>query len=450
MQSIVKQEVTTEIILEKRKPRKDNKYPVKLRVTFKREQRYYSLRYSVKNKRPEEITDYERYWAKSAEKGISMTVEEFKKARTANSKEPYKTMFIYLNELEAIARDIKVALHPFTFLAFQKKYFQQPGCDLNIIDKLLDYSKEIRLKGRISSADLFDFTAISLQKFTGSDNLPFNEVTVDFLHSYENWMKEHGKSTTTIGMYLRNVRTVYNQIKREAKQYDEKGLIPSLYPFGKDAFKIPTGRNIKKSLTLHEIQLILGYKASEGAPELRSRDYWLFSYFCNGINFKDIAKLKYRDLDGDIIKLVRSKTTEENREDPQIITIIVTTEVSEIIKKWGNKPGDPDQFIFPIIDKTMSPDRQHKVILQTIRLINDHLDKIAKAVGLKQKVTTYVARHSHATILKRAGASTEFISETLGHASISTTRKYLADFEIESKREWAKRISGIKPVIKEQ
>jgi len=47
-------------------------------------------------------------------------------------------------------------------------------------------------------------------------------------------------------------------------------------------------------------------------------------------------------------------------------------------------------------------------------------------LGLKD---TYFARHSFATILKNSGVSTEFISEALGHSSLSTTKNYLTGFE---------------------
>jgi len=52
-------------------------------------------------------------------------------------------------------------------------------------------------------------------------------------------------------------------------------------------------------------------------------------------------------------------------------------------------------------------------------------------------VTTYTARHSFATVLKRSGASYEFISESLGHRDMKTTNAYLANFEETEKRKYA-------------
>lgn len=45
------------------------------------------------------------------------------------------------------------------------------------------------------------------------------------------------------------------------------------------------------------------------------------------------------------------------------------------------------------------------------------MKKIRKKVGIEKSVTTYVARHTFSTVMKRSGASTEFIQEALGHTN---------------------------------
>ena len=58
---------------------------------------------------------------------------------------------------------------------------------------------------------------------------------------------------------------------------------------------------------------------------------------------------------------------------------------------------------------------------------------IGKALGIGD-VTTYVARHSYATVLKRGGVNVAYISESLGHSSLNTTESYLASFEKEERQ----------------
>ena len=54
---------------------------------------------------------------------------------------------------------------------------------------------------------------------------------------------------------------------------------------------------------------------------------------------------------------------------------------------------------------------------------------IGEELHIPIKLTTYVARHSYATILKRAGVSISIISESLGHSSERVTQIYLDGFE---------------------
>ena len=69
---------------------------------------------------------------------------------------------------------------------------------------------------------------------------------------------------------------------------------------------------------------------------------------------------------------------------------------------------------------------------------------IAKTLGIENDVTTYAARHSFATILQRSGASTDFISEALGHSNVRTTQNYLAGFEDEAKKDTVKALIAFK------
>lgn len=238
-------------------------------------------------------------------------------------------------------------------------------------------------------------------------------------------------SLTTVGIYLRNVRTIFNESK----------ITGPSYPFGKGLFQIPKGRGKKRALTQNQVAMIAAYKCAGGTIEQRSRDYWLFSYLCNGINFKDIARLRYsnliKDYDGDVsLNLIRAKTAETVSE-PEVIEIPVTKQIGRIIDRWGNKPGNPDQYIFPVFSPGMAPVEEYKTLQQLIQTTNKHLKYICSDLNLPP-VTTYAARHSFATVLKRSGASVEFISESLGHQNTGTTKSYLKSFEKTEKQKWAK------------
>ncbi len=432
MEKALKLSGSTEIILETRFPRKDGLYPVKLRVTYIRKQKYYILRYRVKNPTGP-ITEHQKYWIDRLDKGISLTKPEFIKVRKNSAREPFKTMATYLNELEQIAREVISKLPIFTFNEFEKNYFEKPIVDQDLYDHLSSSAKQLRNDGRISTAVAYECTLASLKKYTKTTFLHFEDITVSFLNKYEKWMIKEGNSLTTVGIYLRNVRTLY-------RRAEKAGIVkPVTYPFGEGNYQIPGGRNIKKALTLGEVGKLANFQVISGSQEQRFRDYWLFSYLCNGINVKDVARLTYANIEGDIIKLTRAKTAREKRNNPRPITIVITEQIRRIIDRWGNQPATNDKFIFPILEKEMDPEKEYLKIQQVTHLINKYIGRIAEHLEIKQNVTSYTARHSFATVLKRSGASIEFISESLGHSNLITTENYLSDFEIEEKRKWAEK-----------
>jgi integrase len=119
-------------------------------------------------------------------------------------------------------------------------------------------------------------------------------------------------------------------------------------------------------------------------------------------------------------------------------------DAKQIIERWGNRRIDGSTYIFPVLTKGLSAVRERQLIQQLTGVINDHMKIIAKHLGIESTLTTYVARHSFSTILQRSGASTEFISEALGHSNVKTTQNYLAGFEDESKKETVKALTAFK------
>jgi integrase len=178
--------------------------------------------------------------------------------------------------------------------------------------------------------------------------------------------------------------------------------------------------------------------------EAQARDYWLFSYFGNGMNPKDIANLKYKDIDGDYLTFERSKTERILRSDPKPITVFLTDDMKAIVERWGNKNKLPNNYVFPVLEPGLSPLRQYELLQNFVGVINDWVKRILKKLEINKKATTYVARHTFSTVLKRSGASTEFIQEALGHTDIKTTENYLDSFGKEVKKEFAAKLTSFK------
>ena len=290
--------------------------------------------------------------------------------------------------------------------------------------------------GRSGTQLYYNCALNSIEKFAGS-NILFSDVTVDWLKKYEKYMledrsytlndkkyTERGRSYTTIGMYLRAIRTMMNEAIRA-------GVIKAnQYPFGRDKKEITTGSGRKLALTLAQIKSIVDFSDGNLTTD-RYRDLWFFSYLCNGINFTDMLHLKYRNIQNNEISYLREKTKRTSKVKKEIQAVL-TPEMKAIIQKWGNPNKELNQFIFPYLNGKESPMEAKVKSHELIRRTNKRLKEIGTVLNIDH-LSTYSARHSFATVLKRSGANIAYISESLGHVDQKTTENYLASFEQEER-----------------
>ncbi|MCW3090040.1 MAG: site-specific integrase [Ferruginibacter sp.] len=329
----------------------------------------------------------------------------------------------------------------FDYSLFYKKFpilledHNKPG---TISISYLSFIKKFLREGRISSGINYHCSYVSLKKFKG--NVRFTDITVSYLNEYESWLLNQDISITTVGMYLRPLRALFNEAIEDGIIKREK-----CYPFGRRKYKIPASKNIKKALDLTDVKRIYYYECDqEIASEQKARDFWLFSYFANGMNPKDIACLKYKNINDGYIVFDRSKTERAMRSAPKPITVFITEDMDAIIERWGNKDKSLNKYIFPVLEPGTTPLRQYELMQLFVSFINDWMKRILKKIGIDKKVTTYVARHTFSTVLKRSGASTEYIQEALGHTNVKTTENYLDSFGKEVKKEFSRRLTSFK------
>jgi site-specific recombinase XerD len=332
-----------------------------------------------------------------------------------------------IQAFEDKAIEVINSIQNFNWIDFDKGYLANRSAKSYVKDAFDERIKELKSNGQIGTAVSYECARNSIEKF--QTNLKFSDITPSILYKYEKKMLDNDCSRTTVGIYLRTLRSIFNNA------ISNKDILPSLYPFRKndyekDKYRIPEGSNIKKALELKEIESIFKYKAKSGSIKEKSRDYWTFIYLTNGLNVKDLCLLKYKDVDGNTLKFIRAKTIRQKKE--RVIYATLRKESLKIIEKWGNEKTSNESYVFPILQGKESAEKQRQLIQQLTHTINDNLKSIAEELGIKKPVTTYSARHSFATVLKRSGASMEVISEMLGHSNLKTTRLYLDSFEKET------------------
>jgi integrase/recombinase XerD len=382
------------IYLDELRPKKNGDCSVKIKVTHNRKRKYYAT-------------------------GISLTPDEFTKMIEAKRRSPeQKEIFLKLNFILNKAQRIIQEMPIFTFSAFEASFLGQRSTHDNVFFAFDKYIQYLIGEKRIGTASSYECAKSSLHAF--KQDLTFAEITPDLLRKYEKWMIEKGNSLTTVGIYLRGLRAIYNQ----------KNIDRSIYPFGegRGLYSIPTGRNIKKALTIAEIGRIYNHPTEPGTFKEMAKDYWMFLYLCNGMNVKDFCLLKWENIEGDFLTYTRAKTKRSRKEARQI-RVAIKAEAREIIRKWGRPAISKKAYIFPHLEFDMTPEREREIYKQLTKQMNKYMKQIGRELGIDKEITTYFARHSFATVLKRAGAQIEMISELLGHSNVGVTESYLDGFE---------------------
>lgn len=329
------------------------------------------------------------------------------------------------------AYEVADNLRSFNFEDFEKLLFDNRGS--KGLDVLHYYDKAIELykqNNQIGTASSYSLSKKSLIDFYQRSDLPFLVITPQWLKSYERNMTERLKrSETTVGIYLRPLRAIFNTA------IADKMISKDYYPFGKRKYIIPSPRSVKKALTKGELKALWNAQP-ENQEQAKAKAFWFFSYAANGMNFKDIAKLKYENISGDVLVFKRTKTANTKR-DQSHTTVYLNDFLLSVINEYGDPQKKPGNFIFDIIGKEDNPEKGFAKINNFIRFVNQHIKNLAKTAGVNDAISTYWARHSFATNAIRNGASMEFVSEAFGHSSTNVTKGYFAGFEDEKKREFA-------------
>lgn len=289
--------------------------------------------------------------------------------------------------------------------------------ELTVIDFFNEIIDEMTRAGRIANAKAYQDTKESIIKFNG-EKIRFKDITPTYLEKYEVFLRETGSKNGGIAFRMRELRAIFNKAR------NRKVIPKEPYPF--EDYKIsklkPESKKI--ALTLEEYKRIKDADLNEHPNLIEAYHYFLFSIYTRGMNFQDMMMLKWSDIRNGRIYYTRSKTKGK-------INLEIIKPTQDIIDYYRSQ-NRPSQYVFPILlhdDLTQQQiaNRKHKVL----RRYNQKLKEIAKLVGVNKNLSSYVARHSFATILKMSGTPIEKISEMMGHSDVSITIAYLKEFSNE-------------------
>jgi len=394
----------------------NNEFPVKIRIIYLRNAKYVSMKYffSCENYKQMFSTKRVSNEMQKIRNIIENRKDEIIEIINEHFKEHFNfdTFFAKLKEIE----DIKSG-------AVNK--------DTNVFNQIELQIEKLKAEGRLGTMQTYKGTLGSLKLFHKKNKLDFYEITTKFLNDYQNFMLKNDKALTTIGIYLRTLRAVYNTVINN-------GIIENkFYPFGTkgNKYEIPNTEKSKEALSEDEISKLFDYECST-VYEQNAKDLFLFSYLCNGINLADILRMKYKQVTDNKITFVREKTKRTTKNRQKELQVILTNELKSIILPILERQAtvkNPDNYIFAYLTDEMTDEQQYAKIKDITHLTNNHLKRICTKLSINKNISTMVARHSYTSNMIINGANIHYLKENLGHKNSKTTESYIHSIGIPDK-----------------
>ena len=243
-------------------------------------------------------------------------------------------------------------------------------------------------------------------EFRNQKDLTFSQMTADMMEMYQAWLWNRGVGQNTVSFYLRTLRTLHHKAV-EAGQATSNDIFAHV--------QTTNVRTAKRAISVKDIRKIEKLDLPRGSSLDKARDMFLFSFYLRGMAFVDMAFLKKSDLKCGLVSYNRRKTH-------QNLNIEWIKPMQAIIDKYAEQTKDSPYMLPILTGKETSPYTQYRKVEYNT---NYNLKKIGKMIGLKIPLTTYVARHTWASIALHMNIPIATISDGMGHNSYKTTQIYL-------------------------
>ncbi|MCB0823548.1 MAG: site-specific integrase [Bacteroidales bacterium] len=271
---------------------------------------------------------------------------------------------------------------------------------------------EFKKANRLGNATVYEMTLSFVKKHNNDQDISFKNINYSFLKKLEAEHLAGGNSLNSLSVYLRTLRAIYNRaINQNVAKRD-------WYPFKQ--YSIRSTKTQKRAISKEDVKKIEEYKSKPGSQYFHARNYFMFSFYMIGMNFSDMAYLTPSNVVNGRLEYKRKKTG-------KFYSLALFDKAHDILNYYL-KGKKKDEYIFPIIERT-DPEHIRMDIQNKLRTFNKYIGQIASELKIQGNITSYVARHSWASIGKFLNVPIQVISEGLGHDNIQTTQIYLDSFE---------------------
>lgn len=387
------------VVLRTGKINKQGQSPLMLRFTHDRTTKFVALGLSVEP----------HYWDKDTELVLPTCPE-----RITLQSQIDRTLAGYHKKIQRLeALDIPVN--------FETLFDAKPACSVGITieDGFKAEIERLESLGKINSATKHKYALQVLDGYKPT-TMALEAIDLDYLKGLELYLRQRGNKDNSIATRFAIFKAIYNKAVKEGKVAVKQNPF-SIYQVGS-----LWAKTRKRAINKDDIQRLIDLEITEGhTTEYRrlAKDLFLFSYFTAGMNFGDIARLRYKDI-------LRGRVNYSRHKTQKLLSFQLVPMALQILEKYGTA-GHGEDYIFPILNRHehTSPQQIFNRLHKVLRKVNRELKVLGEMIGLGMPLTTYVARHTYATVLKRSGVSVALISESLGHSDLSTTQIYLDSFE---------------------
>ncbi len=388
------------IWLDKRGPKnKKNEYNLTVRACLENKTRYLNI-----------IKMTEKHYHLVFEKK-SMDTESIEFREKCNS---------YITKCERVYEDLK----PFSYERFRERFYdaeKEMPSTLKVKDLFDRYIEKRNLKLRTKQH--MNHSATTWCKL--KDDLTVWDITPELLEQFEKSKLEKGVSLSSINSYHRDIRAVLKYFLTNEK------LIPAnfVFPFGGGGYSIKSGFPKKAVLSMAEIQKVLSYEDFDTKEQRYARDIWAFLYYCNGINFVDLLRMRWDNREGNYLLFTRKKTETTRKNHIQKVCAPVTKELQDLLDILGDKTSP---FILGELNEGYGEATFENKCHKLKQRFNKDLTALSKKLELSVPLKLKTARECYATSLKRAKISIEQISEMLNHHNPITSMHYLGSMDMDA------------------
>ncbi|MCF7803612.1 MAG: site-specific integrase [Candidatus Marinimicrobia bacterium] len=295
------------------------------------------------------------------------------------------------------------------------------GADLK--DAKAYYEKFLNfLKERERHWDYKNYKVVlnKLKAFTDDGPLPFTHIDTDFLRKFETFLKKkpYNNAPNTIYKNLKYLRRVIREAVKEK-------IIPmEANPFL--TYELKKEPVTKDKLSMQQIQKMENLELEPDTWVWHARNFWLFSFYCGGIRFSDVCRLRQENIkeDSDRGKILEYRMGKTGK----FKSVKILPQALEILNRYPTTK--PEDRLFPLLEKEYpSHWDEQKHIGSKNALVNKYLKTLADKAKIDVNLTFHLARHSYADFVRKRGMDLYSISKTLGHSDLKTTEAYLKSFD---------------------